>query len=276
MSAEESGCVQGIIDALGNTNSEVILDFGGQLGDLSGTESIDGTIDFTNAQIQAIALAFGAGYFACTEGENTTTLTLAIGTNNSKEAVSTAGGEAWASLVAATATVVLEDSAEAKQVAIWGGSDLEVGYSTGSAAHAWAVGYDETTESPYLDYGAAEGCPSSGHTNGSCTGGQSGWDQQLEWELSWGINDAYPTPEIYYNPPPGSPVNAEQWTQIVLWAHYALSRCETFEGPLDENEYESSNNATQAWYELKETLESGLGGTSCSTVPEYLSYSLEI
>ncbi|MGC2375391.1 MAG: hypothetical protein WA484_16115 [Solirubrobacteraceae bacterium] len=69
--AEEDGCLQGITDALGNTNSEVILDFGGQLGNLSGTESIGGTVDFTNAQIEAIALAFGAGYFVCTEGENT-------------------------------------------------------------------------------------------------------------------------------------------------------------------------------------------------------------
>lgn len=96
---------------------------------------------------------------------------------------------------------VLRDSSEAKQVAIWGGDDLEVNYSGGGAL-AWAHGYSETTPSPYLDYGAAEGCPASTHTNGTCTGGESGWDQQVEYELSWSITDAHSAPEIYYNRAP--------------------------------------------------------------------------
>jgi hypothetical protein len=53
---------------------------------LSGTEAIGGTVDFTDEQIPAITLAFGDGYFACTEGEDTTTLTLAMGTNSAAQA----------------------------------------------------------------------------------------------------------------------------------------------------------------------------------------------
>jgi hypothetical protein len=56
--AEEEGCFQGIADALDESNSEVILDFGGQLSDLSGTKSLSKTFNFTNIQIEDIALGF--------------------------------------------------------------------------------------------------------------------------------------------------------------------------------------------------------------------------
>jgi hypothetical protein len=32
--------------------------------------------------------------------------------------------------------------------------------------------------------------------------------------MAWGATAAYPFPEIYYNPSPGSPINAQQWEAI--------------------------------------------------------------
>jgi hypothetical protein len=258
----------------------VILDFGAQLPDFSGTESLSETFDFTNSEIEDITLYFGLGYFLCTE-EDTTTLTLAIGTSNyDRSADSKAGGEAWAHVVKEVANVVLESPEETKQVAIWGGDDMEVGWSAGSEAYSWAVGYNDATESPYVDYGGAEGCPVASHTNGTCTGGYSGWDQNLEYLLNWGLADALSTPEIYFNPPPGSPVNAKQWTEIDQYADENLEGCIFFQGPLDEDGYEGSNTSSQAWDELKSTLETGLGSDTsspyCYLVPKWLEFSLEI
>jgi len=222
-SAEEAGCLQGLADALGETSSEVILDFGGQFSDYSGTESTSDALEFTNSEIENISLSFARGYYICTGEDTTTTLILGGGTNNSKDAISKSGGEAWAKVADAVASAVLEDPGEAKQVVIWGADDLEVGYSTGGAASNWATGFLERTllersELLYLDYGGAEGCPTSTHDNGDCTGGESGWDQDREYLVSYGIDGA-PVPEIYYNRPPGSPVNAEQWAEV---AEYSL------------------------------------------------------
>jgi hypothetical protein len=278
--AEEDGCIQGILDSLSKHNSMVILDFGGQLADKSGTESTIQEYDFTNAQIKAIAEAFATSYYVCTEEDTITTLTLGIGTNNSKAAVTKAGGETWASIVNAVASEVLEDPGEAKQVAIWGADDLEVGYSGGGTALAWASGYNESTESSYIDYGGAEGCPSSTHVDESCTGGYSGWDQAVEYELSWGLYDALAAPEIYYNPPPGGPINAEQWSQIMRYGdENATSEygCQAFEGPLTEGGYEGSNTAGEAWDQLKDRVEAQVEAMGrCEFIPEFLVYSLSI
>jgi hypothetical protein len=158
------------------------------------------------------------------------------------------------------AGIVSEDPGEAKQVAIWGADDLEVGYSDGDAAENWAVGFlegivSEGGDSLYIDYGGAEGCPTSSHENGSCTGGESGWDQEREYALGYGLADAVAAPEIYYNPPPGSPVNAEQWAEIAVYAITHLEHsCMYFTGPLDEDEVKESNDSTQAWDQFYRVL----------------------
>jgi hypothetical protein len=198
---------------------------------------------------------------------------IGIGTNSSKSGVTTAGGKAWAELVKTVANHILEDEAAAKQVAIWGASDMEVGFSTGSAALAWAKSYSKTTDSPYLDYGDAAGCPETTHTNEKCTGGKSGWNQTVEAELNWRISNAWSTPEIYFNPPPGNPANAKEWVQIMLWdqAHYKTLNEMEPQGPLDEGELEG-NTSSQAWQEFVEQIEaSALTGSQ-----QIMPYSLTI
>jgi hypothetical protein len=254
LSAEEAGCTQGVLAATDHVNTAVILDFGGQLSSRKGTESTNRKIDFTNAQIESIAEAFGEGFLVCTGLDLSNYVGIIIGTNNDKSAVSKAGGEAWAELVKRVANRVLSNEGEAKQVAIWGGDDMEVDYSTGSKTLAWAKAFVATTESPYIDYGDAAGCPETSHENGSCTGGKSGWNQKVEWELSWKLLGANPVPEIYYNPAPGAPANAEQWAQIDLYgkAHAAEM---SFLGVLDQKGAESSDTNEEAWDQLEGQLE---------------------
>lgn len=191
--AEEEGCDEAEYDSREDFDSAVILDFGGQLGNRKGTKATNGMIEFTNAQIEAIGKAFANAYYFCDLGDETT-VHLLLGTNNSLDSVSKAGGKAWGEVINNVARYVLESKEQTEDVAIWGGSDLGVGYSTGGKALDWAKGYEEVSDSPYGDYGGAEGCPSSTHEDGKCTGGDSGWDQKVEYELSWEDSTCSPLP----------------------------------------------------------------------------------
>jgi len=169
--AGDDGCYQGLLDDVNEQGSFVILDFGGQLGDGDGTRALTNTFNFSNTEIEAIAIEFALGYFVCTEGDLYTTLELAIGTNNDYEDVNKAGGEAWAKLVNRVDEVINETPEEALQVYPMGADDLEDGYSDGEAANQWATGYNEKAEAPMDDFGDAGGCPADSHDNGACTGG---------------------------------------------------------------------------------------------------------
>jgi len=186
------------------SNSMVILDFGGQLGNGKGTKLEDG-IDVTNEEIEVIA-EFADGYYINEFAY--TTLHLDIGTNNS-DSVSKARGKAWAELVKHVASFVLEEPDKAKYVSIYGGDDLEdgsklEGWSSGGNALGWAKEYSKTTESPYVDYGSAGACPEATYEKttkgGACDekDGAGGWDQRVEYELAWEIERAHAAPEIYY------------------------------------------------------------------------------
>ncbi len=278
-----TGCSQGLLDALNGHGSLVILDFGGQLGDGDGTRALTDTFNFTNSDIESIAIEFAVGYFVCTAGDLETTLDLAIGTNNAYEDVDKAGGEAWAKLVNRVDETIDETPEEALQVVAAGADDLEDGYSDGEAANQWATGYNEQAEWWMDDFGDAGGCPADSHDNGACTGGYGGWDQNLEYLLAYGdaVDDA--TPEIYYNPPPGSPVNAEQWAEIAVYAHDTLAGCMSFIGPLDQGGAEESNTATQAWNQLNRVVEEKYttlfeheGPEFCGAGELPFEYSLEI
>jgi hypothetical protein len=267
---KDLGCSQGLADSIDEADTAVILDFGGQLKGGTGTElpgGADGSL--TNAQIETLAEDFGEAYYECIDSESEGSVRIIIGTNNSKEDVSKAGGKAWAGVVKAAANEVLASPGEAGRVAIWGGDDLEVGYSNASAARSWAKGYSANTESPYVDFGDAAGCSTTTHTNSKCESpGTKGWNQKVEYEVSWEIKGANPSPEIYYNPPPGAPSNAEQWAQIDL---YGAGRMH-FIGVLDQGEAEESNSPQQAYEQLHGQL---LAHELFSEIPFALSISFE-
>ena len=229
-----------------------ILDFGGQLAEAEGTESTDGEVEFKEGQIEALTLEFAEAYYLCDSGE--TDEIVVMGTNNDKDAVDSEGGEVWADMAFTVDSVLYEDPAVADSVGVWGGSDLEVGYSSGSAALNWAEGYLENPETLYVDYGGAEGCPEHEHTDGECVVDDShgGWDQKVLYELSWEnpVSDA--TPEIYYHG------DEEEWAQISLWGNAHLPPeyvDQEFRGVLDEDGYDGSYSHTEAWDALGSELE---------------------
>jgi hypothetical protein len=255
----------------------VILDFGGQLANRTGTES-SGGVEFANAEIEAYTEEFAAAYYLCHFAY--TKLHLVIGTNNSLYSVSKNGGKAWADLVKNVANHVLEESLVAKQVSIYGGDDLEdeVEWSTGGNAHKWAAAYSETTESPYVDYGDAGGCPETREateTSGACRAsrynehtkkvelGPTGWSQDVEYELGWEIERAHATPEIYVDG------NQQEWA-LIGWAggkHFGGGI--QFEGPLNEYHVSGTYTNTEAWEKFEEELHT-------YDLNESMSFSLRI
>lgn len=242
------GCQQGWADAQTSppADSLVVLDFGGQLADGSGSLLVSGT-PVTNAQIQAIAEAFAHGYWYCTGTDYTSVLTLVVGTNNSYYDVSYSGGRTWASNVAAIAASNKSNGYNA-QVIVEGGNDIEPAWADAASSEAWVDGFASVGSAFSFDYGTADSCPTNSYLNGRC---DNGWSQYDVWYVSWGALAAQALPEIYF------PVNASQWTMIALYGaeFHGTGGTVAFSGPLDTYPlWPSSNTADQAWSQLWTSL----------------------
>ncbi|HLG77381.1 MAG TPA: hypothetical protein VKX46_13280 [Ktedonobacteraceae bacterium] len=261
-SAYNLGCNQGTLDASFSppVNSEVVLDFGGQNSSGTGTLLINGT-SITNAQIESVAEQFSSGYWNCTGNDSTSKVTLGIGTNNSYYDVSSSGGNAWAQVISAVINSNKSSGYDA-QVVIDGANDMEPDFGSASGTIAWAQGYANVFPAPYINYGSADGCPSSSSANGSCN---NGWNQYDVWYVSWGSPPAKPLPEIYYS------VQAQQWTMISLYGAQSQNKVVRMQGPLDEYDLDSSTDTSaQAWSQLWTDL------NTYSTTAQNMNYSAEI
>ncbi len=243
------GCDEGVADA--NTspspNSLVVLDFGGQLADGSGTLLINGAGPITNGQIEAVAEAFSHGYWYCTGNDLSSVLTLVVGTNNSYFDVSASGGATWAQVVAAIRSSN-QANGYASQVNVEGGNDMEPAWDTTGDTEGWVNGYAASAPALLVDYGSADGCPTNSASDATC---DNGWSQHDVWYISWGAGPARPLPEIYFD------TNAGQWAMIDLYgAEYQGSEGKmAFLGPLDTYPlWTTSNTADQAWSQLWSAL----------------------
>lgn len=258
------GCLQGEADARisPHPNSLVILDFGGQLADGSGSLLINGTA-VSNAQVAAIAEAFSHGYWYCTGDDLTSTLWLGIGTNNSYYDVSASGGATWARVVAAVAASNHANGYDS-QVVAEGANDIEPDWESVADSRAWVDGYAAQTSSFYVNYGSADGCPDDTYLDAFCS---NGWTQDDVWYVSWGARTAQALPEIY------APVNAGQWTMIGregAWYHGSSGKIQ-FSGPLDTYPlWPDSNSADQAWEQF--TTDLNQDPSTAQSMP----YSVEI
>jgi len=80
----------------------------------------------------------------------------------------------------------------------WDGQLISKQLVNGDSGHGWAL---------YYDFGSADGCPTSGTSDGACN---NGWHASDVGYVSFhGL--ALPLPEIYYT------VNANQWTVVRRW-----------------------------------------------------------
>ncbi|MEO6797861.1 MAG: hypothetical protein ABI289_12865 [Candidatus Dormibacter sp.] len=222
------GYNQGVSDKNNNQSSEVVLDFGVQWSDNAHTELTGGSTLVTYAQVENMAEQFAVGYWAGTGSDTTTVLRLAVGTNNSTGYESTTLGSGWANVAVTIKNWLTSNGYEYYgQENIWGANDIEPswgGTSSQTNAENWANGYSSNGSSLYVDYGSADGCPSTGY--GGCN---NGWSQYGEYYVSWGASAAYGLPEIYYS------VNASQWTWISTYAKNYRGGAIWFQGPLDDH-----------------------------------------
>ena len=242
------GCNQGAFDAGFSpyANSLVVLDFGGQLPDGSGSLLING-VSITNDQIEAAAEAFSSGYWNCTGADTTSVLLLGVGTNNSYYDVSSSGGSTWAQLIAAISASNHSNGYDA-QVSVGGANDMEPGFETAADTEAWVNGYVSINPAWYVNYGSADACPANSASNGVCL---NGWRQYDVWWVSWGALPAFPLPEIYVQ------ANANQWTMISLYGAIYQGSKMGFYGPLDENDLDGFTfTSDQAWNSLWSGLNS--------------------
>lgn len=254
------GCNQGRADATASpvANSEVILDFGGQVNTAS-TKLVNGQV-VTNAQIVAAVESFGIAYFTCTGTDTTSFVTLGIGTNNSLD-VSYAEGQVWANVVAAVKQD-LQDGGFNSQVAAVGANDIEPGFGGAAAAISWAQGY-ASVGSFYLNYGSADGCPQASSDNSILC--NNGWHQSDIWYVSWGSPPAESTPEIYF------PAQARQWAMISLYGAQSQGGAVIMQGPLDEFPLDNATlTADQSWTALWTDLNNN------PATAQSMTYSLEI
>ncbi len=261
------GCNQGHFDANnGNINSLVVLDFGAQTADGSGTEKV-GSYPFfmSRSYIEQFAENFADAYYQCTGSDLTSMLWLAVGTNNSAN-TSGSNGSTWASIVNDISNYI-NSNKDHNQVYVGGASDMEQGaaWDGPTPTRAWADSYSSGTGQLYVDYGDAE-CPQydTGTTNQGC--GSNGWTQADVYYVAWQETPANNTPEIYLC------CNETSWEYLSLWGvnngHTKIQP----EGPMDYNALNNSDyTAAQAWTNLWNALNN-------STYPQIatnMTYSVE-
>lgn len=230
------GCNQGHSDTNnGNVNSMVILDFGGQAYNNDGTYLTGNNAFVSYATIEGLAESFANAYYSCTGANYTSVVTLGIGTNNSAYHIDSEGGTAWANMVNRVKSWVTRNGYQT-QVNIDAANDIEPAWDTYAPTKAWVDAYTAANGPMYIDFGSADGCPQTTHTNGACS---NGWNQDGVWYVGYGAAPALAAPEIYLQ------AQANQWGQLKQWKYMF------YEGPLDEYTLDPSTfTAAQAWTAL--------------------------
>jgi hypothetical protein len=269
------GCNQGSADAADHNNSFVILDFGAQDNANSGTyfpgvkiNSPTQPSSASYATDENLAEVFAWGYYKCASNnsDTTTTLFLVVGTNNSGYSVNYGGGQGWGNVVSAVGSYISNNSAEADQVVVYGGNDIE-SWGSASGTLAWTAGYQANAPGySYVDHGSADGCPTTiSSPPGSCS---NNWNQYDYWYVSWGNNIGEAAPEIYNT----SGDQATQWALISAYgANNENNYIAAFESVLDEYDLNSgTNSSAQAWTDLWNAL------TFWNVVPVGIAFSSQM
>lgn len=236
------GCNQGHFDASFSPpiNSMVVLDFGGQYEDGSGTQMIPNGPEITNAQIQAFAENFAKGYWTCTGADTTSVLQLGIGTNNSYYGVDATGGTNWQNQVLTIRNYVQSQGWNA-QVNIGGANDLEPAWHNYQDTKAWVDALATNYPSWYVDYGTCDGCSQTAAKDNYLG---NGWYQHSVYYVAWQSPPAYATPEIYVDG------NQREWYFVSRWGAITpgTSGKILFWGPLDGAALSPGDySSTDAW-----------------------------
>ncbi len=279
------GCNQGKFDGSHHTSSMVVLDFGAQYSDGSGTEGYKGAT-FSNAQIESLSETFADEYYICTGLSYSVKLNLAISTNDSPPAFGSTGynpsvytslGQTWATVVSA-AIQYDKNNGAANQVYIWGGNDIESWCNNSSGSNlctpasdatAWVQGYSASNPAPFDNFGSADNCPTNVYSNATCYAPKGylstyNYQQSNYYYYSWGALPSQVTPEIYQS------AWGQQWAMISRYGAYSGQGTINFQAPLDEHDlYTTTDTSAQAWNDLWNAL-------NAAAVPSGMNFSCEI
>lgn len=165
----------------GYLNRFTILAFGAQQNGGGGTYYPGTMTPISNADIKAVAKAYAHSWWSATGTNLSVFNTIAIGTNNSRSGGNTAAnGEIWADLVDSLNTYAASQGWDS-QLAFHGGNDIEPSWGGSTSAAdtiAWSDSYNNHSAGGYMyDFGSADGCPQTTHTNGNCN---NGWTRPSE------------------------------------------------------------------------------------------------
>lgn len=162
----------------------VLISFGKQVE--SGTRSFkDAETLFTYDYLRDVALGYATGLHECRGGP----WTLVVATSNYKledTAAARSYGAAWQRMLAELSI------AAPAGVGIVGGIDLEPGWGSVNAAHAWVSAYTAGVV-PLVANASADGCPTRG-VGGRCA---NGWTVDDLAAMVWGDPTGTALPQIY-------------------------------------------------------------------------------
>lgn len=217
----------------------VVLDFGEQVS-LGGGNY--GTFDFGNTTLSdntifhAVA-NFALGAWKC-RPSTSHLITVAVGTSNFGKSVTYAAGEAWGRMVNSAEGFVTSQKFTSA-VSVVGASDIEVEWSSFTAASNFVKGYNHVTTRSLVDYG---------------DGTQGFWSEYDIWYVSSGAGPQEKAlPEIYFN------ADATLDWKVIANSNCSAGRHLHFIGAMAEA-VSGTNSPTAAF----DDLYNALGSNSCT------------
>jgi hypothetical protein len=261
------GCQLGRRDSsLAGTQTNVVFLFYGKpaknTSGVFGTRILDPNSTFASVtQIRDTAQQFGRGYWACTGGDKSSQLRVAVSTSNFGSQTTREHGIAWANMVKEVHQWFINNGYSGQALAV-GGNDMELGWNTPIATRAWADGYNSVANRrPYFNVGDAAGCPPLNNSNdgNACgTATYPTWTATDVRYISWSVAAASPFPQIYSN----SGIHARQWQWIsanVGWMDFKGALSQSAACQQNGCDGELDNTPQQAWQQLWDTLNSVQG-----------------
>lgn len=207
--------------------------------------SIFGSGFYTTRQIADAVDQFAKGYYICTGSNTAAKIIIGVGTSNSKAAsysIFTQGstvvknhGSTWSAMVSQIASELISNG-WSSQTSVQGAIDIEPNfYGSKTLTRTWVDGYSASLSNNFVNFGAADGCPTSG--TGTC---DNGWTLDDMYYVSWGNAKALAFPEIYSTTESTlsngtvTDTNAKQWYNISKQAVNAGSSKISFTGALSQ------------------------------------------
>ncbi len=241
---EGLGCNLGLRDAStpGRQDSIAILDFGKMWVFDSSTYGIRTFGNPNNGwtrqnlsfnQLKDRAKSYAQGYWNCSGGDNTSHITVGVGTNtfdffnqtfrdqDNLRIIAADFGRNWAKMIEELNQWGAQ-TGYASQITFvgaidieWAGADPEDGqfyWQTPHVVEGWVDAFDEYDNkgnAVYFNYGACVGCPIVPDPNWVYATSLP-WKQENIWKVSWGAQPAFSIPEIYRN----DGYLAKQWAAV--------------------------------------------------------------